>query len=389
MTNRYDVAIIGAGLAGLQCARLLARRGAKVLLADRKEDLARAVHTTGIFVRRTLEDFDVPPPFLGPPIRRVVLYSPRGRTQQLESPVDEFRVVRMGAFYEHLLEEAILAGAVWRPRTSFAGAEEREWGSEVLLDGGRVLERVRATFLVGADGARSRVAASLGLDENAEFVVGAEEVLEGVPLDGPPALHCVLDPRLAPGYIGWAAHDGAQFHLGAGSAESFSPPAALAALRRRLEPLFDLSRARLLERRGGKIPVGGILERISSPRGLLIGDAAGAVSPLTAGGLDGALRLSRFAAEILGAALERGDARILELYSGAEFQARFVSRRWMRRLLSAVRSRAVVEAGCALLRTPPVSRFAWHVFFGRGSFPEPDREPLRNAVGTAVLGVSS
>lgn len=373
----YDVTIIGAGLAGLQCARLLARRGVSVLLADRKADLRRAVHTTGIFVRRTLEGFDLPPALLGPPLRTVVLYSPNGRRQVLESPAEEFRVGKMGAIYEELLRQAIVAGAVWRPRTAFAGIDETKDGSVALLEEEGAITRVRTRFLVGADGAGSRVAAALELDENAEFIVGAEEVLEGVPLEGAPALHCFLDPRLAPGYIGWVVHDGHQFHLGAGSSQSFAPAVAIADLRRRVEQLFDLSSARVVERRGGRIPVGGILPRISCSRGILIGDAAGAVSPLTAGGLDGAMRLSRFAAEILAAAVESGDGGILALYSGDEFQARFVSRRWMRRVLAAVRSPALVEAGCALLRTPPLSKLAWHVFFGRGSFPEPDRAPLR------------
>jgi flavin-dependent dehydrogenase len=54
----YDVVIIGAGLAGLQCGKLLARQGAKNLLVDRKIDLKKGIHTTGIFVRKTFKDFD-------------------------------------------------------------------------------------------------------------------------------------------------------------------------------------------------------------------------------------------------------------------------------------------------------------------------------------------
>lgn len=69
----YDVAVIGAGLAGLQCARLLAGQGVRVLLVDRKRSLDQAVHTTGIFVRRTLADFDLPEECLGPPVRHVTL----------------------------------------------------------------------------------------------------------------------------------------------------------------------------------------------------------------------------------------------------------------------------------------------------------------------------
>ena len=74
MRTSYDVTIIGAGLAGLQCARLLARQGLSVLLVDRKNTLDQKIHTTGIFVRRTLVDFDLPEDCLGPPIRNVTLY---------------------------------------------------------------------------------------------------------------------------------------------------------------------------------------------------------------------------------------------------------------------------------------------------------------------------
>lgn len=58
--ERYDVAVIGAGLAGLQCADRLANRGVRVLLVDRKFSPFSVVQTTGIFVRRTLEDFNLP-----------------------------------------------------------------------------------------------------------------------------------------------------------------------------------------------------------------------------------------------------------------------------------------------------------------------------------------
>ena len=52
LTRPFDVTIIGSGLAGLQCARLLAQGGATVLLVDRKSDLTKGVHTTGISSER-------------------------------------------------------------------------------------------------------------------------------------------------------------------------------------------------------------------------------------------------------------------------------------------------------------------------------------------------
>lgn len=369
----FDVVVVGAGLAGLQCAHLLGKRGLRVLLADRKTSPAQSIHTTGIFVRRTLEDFAFPEDCLGPAVRDVTLYSPARRSMHLASPHDEFRVGRMARLYQRFLNNCIRAGVEWMPDTRYAGFSPLKTQSIVRLDGSSCSRGVRTRYLVGADGAVSRIASDLNLDANLEWIVGVEEVLEGVPLEGPPRFHCFLDPRVAPGYLAWLVHDGEQVHLGVGGYPSlFDPMTALRAFRASAKDIVDLSRARMIERRGGRIPVGGVLRRIRNERGLLVGDAAGAVSPLTAGGLDPCMRLSTLAARVIAGYLETGDAGALAAYSGDLFRARFVSRLWMRRLIASVQTPALVEVACGLLRLPLLNSFAWHVFFGRGSFPDMD-----------------
>ncbi|MBD0371057.1 MAG: NAD(P)/FAD-dependent oxidoreductase, partial [Pyrinomonadaceae bacterium] len=326
--KKFDVCIIGAGLGGLQCARLLGRRGVRVLLVDRKRSLHDSIHTTGIFVRRTLEDFDLPEDCLGAPVRRVVLYSPRRRPMELESPLDEFRVGRMGELYERFLDEAIEAGVEWWPGTRYIGLEAESDSSTILhLETNGLTRSVETGFIVGADGAQSRVARDLGLDSNEEWIVGVEDVFRGVPVEGEPAFHCFLDSELAPGYIAWVVQDGTETHVGVGGyAKSFDPVAALEKFRLSLNGMIDLEGAHRTERRGGRIPVGGVLRRIANTQGLLVGDAAGAVSPLTAGGLDPCMRLSKLAADVITRFLSTHDARELEPYSGKEFRSRFVSR---------------------------------------------------------------
>jgi flavin-dependent dehydrogenase len=213
----------------------------------------------------------------------------------------------------------------------------------------------------------------LNLDENKEWIVGYEEVWRNVPLENRPRLHCFLDGKLSPGYLAWVTNDGEEVHIGVGGYPAvFNPREALKEFKTKIAgKIVELDgAAELIETRGGRIPVGGVLKRIASQRGLLIGDAAGAVSPLTAGGLDPCMRLSAAAAAVIEERLKTGDAQVLLSYSGELFRARFVSRLWMRRVIAASTNQTLLELGCGMLRLPVFKKIAAHVFFARGSFPD-------------------
>lgn len=363
---RCDVAVVGAGLAGLQCARLLALRGFDVAMLDRSASVAAPTYTTGIFVRKTWEDFPLPYEQLGPGIRDVYLYSPRRRKLHLTAERDEFRVGRISWIRLYMLDQCTRAGVQWMPSTTVVSYRGSASGVTLSTNRGDLYAR----YLVGADGARSSVARAFGLDRNHEFLVGLEEI---VPLErAEVAMHCYLDPRIAPGYIAWVVADGSEAHVGvAGYRGEFDPARALAVFRRQT----GFATARVLERRGGLIPVNGVLRTIANEHALLVGDAAGAVSPLTAGGLDGAMRLSTHAADILTAYLQRGDRTALRAYDGARLQTRFLARRWMRKAMRLMQHPLLMEAGVAMLHLPPLRAFAAHVFFSRGgSFPDLRRE---------------
>jgi len=370
--KNFDVVIIGAGLAGLQCAKLLAQRGAKILLVDRKTDLTRGVHTTGIFVRKTFEDFEFPAGTLGKAIRNVALYSPKIKKLELQSPKDEFRIGKMGLLYKDFLQDCLENGVEFKFGTRYVSAVTLEDETIVKLEKRGMDFEVKTKVLVGADGAQSRVAKDLRLDENNEWIVGYEEVFRGVPLNGEPILHCFLDAHLAPGYLAWVTNDGEEVHIGVGGyAEKFNPREALKEFKKKVVgKIVELERAELVETRGGRIPVGGVLGKIANENGLLIGDAAGAVSPLTAGGLDPCLRLSAMAANIIEERLKTGDTEVLLNYSGELFRARFVSRLWMRKIIAVFTNQTLLEFGCAVMRLPIFKKFASHVFFGHGSFPD-------------------
>lgn len=384
----FDVVIIGAGLAGLQCAKILSANGVKVLLVDRKSDLKKGIHTTGIFVRKTFEDFEFPPNSLGKAVRNVTLYSPNLKSMDLRSEKDEFRVGKMDVLYESFLQDCVENGVQFSDSTKFIRTTSgSEWTNDSQVatapcsDSIVKLERngeefeVRAKVLVGADGANSKVAKDLQLDENKEFIVGVEEIYENVWLENEPRLHCFLDAELANGYLAWVTNDGEDCHIGVGGYYACeNPREALEKFKAKVVgKIVDLNEAKLVEKRGGKIPVGGVLRKISNEQGLLIGDAAGAVSPLTAGGLDPCMRMSKYAAEIILERLKHSNPKTLLNYSGEAFRARFTSRIWMRKILKALNSQFLLEIGCFFMRLPLLKNFAKHVFFGRGSFPDVEK----------------
>jgi flavin-dependent dehydrogenase len=359
---RADVLVVGGGLAGLHTATLLARRGRQVLLAERRPGFTGAIRTTGIFVRRTLEDFTLPGDCLGPPIRRVVLHPPgAGRPVTLRSDRDEYWVADMAPLYAAAARDAAGAGVRVAPGTRYAGRADGCY----LLAGPDGPSAVRAPFVVGADGARSRVARDLGLDRNRHLLVGAEEVFP-VARHDEPAFHCVIDPSLAPGYLAWVVDDGRHAHVGVAGYPHRFPDGMRRALDRfrATAPGPAAGRPAEVERRGGPIPVGGVLRRISCADGLLVGDAAGAVSPLTAGGLDGCLRLSEQAADALDDALRTGRRDALARYDGADLRARFRARLLLRRGLAQVRTPAAASAAFTLLRSPPGRAAAHRILFG-------------------------
>jgi flavin-dependent dehydrogenase len=272
---------VGAGFAGLACARSAALRGLSVLVLERQAHAGQVIHTTGLLVKETAERWEVPAR-LTRRIRGVRLYAPSLSYIDLAAPGYYFLATETAALMKWLAEEARRAGARLRYGSPFHGATRD--GNDVVLAG--VGARVR--YLVGADGAHSSVARAFGLSRNRAFLLGIEAEYEGVGGIDPDRLHCFLDSELAPGYIGWVV-PGVDGLAQIGLAARWPHKPNLSAFERKIAPLFDWGRARRVARRGGRIPVGGRVARFARDRVLLVGDAAGIVSPLTAGGIHTAL----------------------------------------------------------------------------------------------------
>jgi digeranylgeranylglycerophospholipid reductase len=185
-----------------------------------------------------------------------------------------------------LAERAVEAGAIIAHQTSFVTAQRTQSGFD-LGDAGTT------RFIVGADGPTSRVAQVLGLGRNAKFLFGVEHEYAGIELAEPNRLHCFIDRRLAPGYIGWIVAGVGAVQVGlAGRVQSrrLTATEAIGPFLEKISGVADFRRTKPVSIRAGMIPCGGAVSPVATRRAMLVGDAAGMVSPVTAGGIHTALK---------------------------------------------------------------------------------------------------
>jgi digeranylgeranylglycerophospholipid reductase len=288
--QKFDLVIVGGSFAGLACARTAALRGLKVAVLDSKPEPGARVRTTGIVVKEASDDFDLPAHLMRK-VRGVRLYAPDNRFVDLHAPGYFFQATDTAGVLRWMAGEAERAGAQLMYGRKFDGALAYERGVALTSLG------LHAQFLVGADGARSRVAELFGLSQNRRFLAGIE--IECEPLDGidPRFLHCFADSRIAPGYIAWVVPGAGVTQIGVAARRPAKPD--LGELLKRLKPVCDIRAIRVISRRSGLIPVGGTLTNLGRDRVILIGDAAGMVSPVTGGGIHTALRFGRRAAQLV------------------------------------------------------------------------------------------
>ncbi|HLY05031.1 MAG TPA: NAD(P)/FAD-dependent oxidoreductase [Rhizomicrobium sp.] len=375
MTKQFDLVVIGASFAGLACARTAAMRGLNVAIVDSKPDVGVRVRTTGILVKEVTDAFDFPSDRMRK-IRGVRLYAPSGRHLDLYGPGYFFQATDTAGLLRWLACEAERAGARLFLGQKFQLGYQDATGITIPA------VNIRADYLIGADGARSRVAQVFDLGRNRRFLAGLE--LEATPIEAldPRFLHCFADSSIAPGYIGWAFAGCGLTQFGAAAVLRKRP--RLDKLIARAARLPGFKEIHAVERRSGLIPTGGPVSPLGRGRVLLIGDAAGLVSPLTGGGIHTALQFGRRAAQLVSDYLyDRGPDPIAAF---AREVPNFRAKRILRRALDAVPPNRLIDL---LLMTAPARSMAERIFFHRrggrkGEFEVWQEEFARKPVGSAA-----
>jgi len=400
VTERFDVAVVGAGPAGSVTALVLARAGARVVLVDkaafpRDKACGDAVGPRGVAV---LHDLGLAAEGSGAPLGDMVVVGPSGNRVRLpcfegvDFPGYGVAVPRRG-FDAWLAAQALEAGAeLVKARVAGLGGEAD--APVIELDGGRRLE---ADVVIGADGATSRIGEVAGL-------VDARRVLWGfavrVYLDETVVLpHIVLweraRGRVFPGY-GWLfpGPDGrANAGLGIGTLSDRRAGVGAA----RLLPAFleHLADTGLISqpgggpgpaRLGGWLKMGMVGTTPAAGRVLLTGDAAGLVNPLQGEGIAHAMTSGRLAAEAVLAGPGGAAARYRSAIARDHLDYHRVAAAAHAALVGRPRAASVVGKVLTHPLVGPALAGGWSVFWNElleGTPPGPARTVAATA---AVIG---
>lgn len=378
-SSPVDCTIVGASFAGLAAASVIAKQGLKVEVLERKSDPGEKLHTTGIIVKEAADQvalLDHMPPELVRVVPGVRLYAPNMRHVDLDAPGSYFLATDTPNVMRWLANRAVESGVDLKVDSPFTSATRSRGGYDLRRVGFQPAESSYTTrYLIGADGPNSQVARALGLGINREFLFGMEYEFQGLTLPADDRLHCFLDRRLAPGYIGWIVPGVGVTQVGL--ARRMRPDAE--AMKRVMErylakiaPVLDVRDIAPHSIRAGLIPCGGVVRPVTTQRALLVGDAAGMVSPVTAGGIHTALKHG-LAAGTAVADFLHGRADDPHQWF-AQSYPRFRMKRLLRFLFDHFQSDWAFNL---LLATAPMRMAASQVYFHRRGVLTPGKSPAR------------
>ncbi len=329
--------VVGAGPAGAAAAFWLSERGRRVLVVEKKVFPRDKTCGDGLTPRAVRQLHDIG---LADDLAQFLRYDglrsiAHGVTLELRWPEHpDFPsygyVVRRRDLDQMVADRAVKAGAsLWMGAEAIEPVVERGLvtGAVVKRNESGVTERVRARYVLVADGANSRFGRALGTARDRSYPLGmAVRGYFTSNFHNEPWIESHLDLRdkegsHLPGY-GWIFPVGdGTVNVGVGLLSTFHGWKSI-----NTSHLMDAFVATAPERwgicpetscgppTGGKLPTGGSVMPKSGPTWLAVGDAAGSVNPFNGEGIAYAYETGRLAAGAVELALSTGDGLALRTY---------------------------------------------------------------------------
>jgi geranylgeranyl reductase family protein len=302
----HDLLVIGGGPAGATCARRAAEGGLDVVLIE-KDVHPRDKPCGGALSPRAIEllGFDIKDA-----IERVfhaaLVYTPTGKKTILTRDGFEACLVNRSEFDRILLERARQAGVEVVQGTKIVAIEQLRKGIRALSVG----DSYKGHLLVGADGVNGITGRRLGIRKrwepksvalclNAEFPAESADIESVMTIKGYEQNVINLFYGLVNTGYGWCFPKRESLNIGIGCRMD-----SAANLRYKWNSLIKLiERSKniklgISKKTSARVPLGGWKDRVIARRAMLIGDAAGLVSPVSGEGISYAIESGLLAAEI-------------------------------------------------------------------------------------------
>lgn len=328
--EQYDIVIVGASFAGLTLAHHLPSHF-RVLVLDKKPTIDHYIESTGLITQATkdmLDGFVKTDFFIPNQITTIGVVAHDYKKMFFSHTKDPWIYSTDTPQLVKHISETLPQNVDLQIGSTFREAlvSREDFPLEVSYSQKGIEKKVRARFIVGADGTHSQVAKkNPRLSRNKKFLAGLEKVFYGNILLGDHPKNTVYHfwfGEFSLGYGGWLSPTTVQgrpaFRLG------------LAKLQKDLKDLKKIDEfIRILEEKkmieiekgseevltfGSLIPIGGPLKKVFDRHSLLIGDAAGLCGAFAADGIKGAIVSGKVAAQIISDYLEGNADALRQFY---------------------------------------------------------------------------
>jgi digeranylgeranylglycerophospholipid reductase len=317
----YDVLIAGGSIAGLLCAREIAKNNHSVIVIEEDYEIGTPEHCGGLVSISALEQLGVIPnrKTIDHLIDTAEIFAPGGKSFSINSTQQKVAEINRRELDKQIAHQVQKNGGVIRVRTSF---------KEITKNGVNTSDgEIKCKIIVDARGVSSLIHKDRsGIISSAQYEVHADWIKKG-------RVEVYFDQQKYPGFFSWIIPSAEGIGKIGVAGKGIN---AAETLENFLETKGKYSTIRKIY---APIWVKGPIEKFVSNNVVTIGDAAGQSKPTTAGGIFSCGMGGIFAGRAISKFLETGDKKALEEYRknwnqkfGKEFEQQILARKILERI---------------------------------------------------------